>query len=82
MAVSLAADWTGTTSLNSPAGGGGSPFAALASATASDSFLDGSLPFSSVSPDGELHWGLRPLSRLHCCSCGRISAVPEADPKP
>ena len=53
MAVSLAADWTGTTNLNSPAGGGVSPFAALASAAASDSFLDGSLPFSSISPDGE-----------------------------
>ena len=80
MAVSLAADWTGTTNLNSPAGGGASPFAALASAAASDSFLDGSLPFSSVSPDGELHRGLRPLSRLHCCSYYRIRAVPRADP--
>ena len=80
MAVSLAADWTGNTNLHSPAGGGASPSAALASAAASDSFLDGSLPFSSVSPDGELHSGLRPLSRLHCCSYYRSRAVPGADP--
>ena len=53
MAVSLAADWAGTTNLgSSQVGEGASPFAAMASAAASDSFLDGSLPFSSLGPDG------------------------------